>query len=357
MTRKNNQSNEKNNHQDNLVDCKEIKIDEELYDENINIKLEDTSDLISHTNQDEDKEDHIKNTSSALILHPKQTTLQKYLAKIAKIPSLSQEEEFKLAIAYTQNNDVEAAHRLVRSHLKLVAKIALSYKNYNIPTIDMISEGNIGLLRAVDKYNPNLGYRLSTYAMWWIRASIQNYILYSWSMVRSITTSAKKKLFLSLRKLKKHIINSHDVDNTQEYAKIAKELNFSIKEVIAMEDRINSPDVSLYQEINQDSSSPKQLIDTIETNQQTQESKIIALQEKSIQKKMLNDALSILNERELKVLKSRNLVEKPITLEVLSKELNISKERVRQIEESAIKKIKKYILQIKQDNIKYTKQI
>lgn len=271
--------------------------------------------------------------------------LQKYLATISKIPSLSKEEEFNLAVAYIEKKDLNAAHKLILSHLKLVAKIAFSYKNYNIPTIDMISEGNIGLLKAVDKYNPQLGYRLSTYSMWWIKAAIQDYILKTWSMVKTITTLPHKKVFLALRRLKKRIINVHINSHPEEYRKIAEDLNLSIKEVLDMEDRIlKNTDVSIYEQIGyQNEDSEKQLIDTLPAPGPTQEVRLIEYQKNVEQKLMLKEALNILNPRELDIIKSRNLVETPSTLNDLSKRFNISQERVRQIEEHALKKIKKYI--------------
>ena len=285
--------------------------------------------------------------------------LQKYLATISKIPSLSKEEEFNLAVAYIEKKDLNAAHKLILSHLKLVAKIAFSYKNYNIPTIDMISEGNIGLLKAVDKYNPLLGYRLSTYSIWWIKAAIQDYILKTWSMVKTMTTLPHKKVFLALKKLKKRIINAHINSHPEEYKKIAEDLNLSIKDVIDMEDRIlKNRDVSIYEQIgHQSEGSEKQLIDTLPAPGPTQEVRLIEYQKDVEQKRVLREALNILNPRELYIIRSRNLVENPSTLNDLSKRFNISQERVRQIEEHALKKIKKYIFEKNFYNTKKQYQI
>lgn len=294
---------------------------------------------IEEYNVEEGKSEHVALPSIS------SSSLQQYLAKISKIPSLTREEELLLAISYIEKKDINSAHKLILSHLKLVAKIAFSYKNYNIPTIDMISEGNIGLLKAVDKYNPQLGYRLSTYAIWWIKAAIQDYILKSWSMVKTITTLPHKKLFLALRKLKKRIINVHVSSHPEEYNKIAEDLNLSIKEVIEMENRLlKNADVSIYQQIGyQGETNEKQLIDTLPAPGPTQEIKLIEYQKTMTQKLMLKEALHILNPRELDIIKSRNLVEHPATLNDLSKRFNISQERVRQIEEHALKKMKKYI--------------
>ena len=286
-----------------------------------------------------------KQTSNAIVAIPTiKNSLSQYLLNVSKIPSLTAEEEFAFAISYIEKCDRKAAHKLILSHLKLVVKIAFTYKNYNIPTIDMISEGNLGLLRAVSKFNPKLGFRLSTYAIWWIKAAIQEYILKSWSAVKTVTTKEQKKLFLALRKLRKQIINVHISNHPEEYKKIAEDLNISVKEVIDMEDRMLSPDISLNKNISSDNQELKtELIDTIPTKHTTQETELIEYQDKNRQKKLLEEALTKLQPRELEIFQSRNFNEKPVTLEKLSIKFEISKERVRQIEVKAIEKIKKYV--------------
>lgn len=285
-----------------------------------------------------------ENNSPVLALVPQVTdNLQQYIKKVMKIPSLTKEEELELAIAYIEKQDLKAAHKLILSHLKLVVKIALSYKS-NSPVMDMISEGNLGLLKAVDKFNPNFGYRLSTYAMWWIKATIQDYILKSWSAVKTVTNANQKKLFLTLIKLKKRIANLHISNHPEKYEQIANELNLSIKDVLSMETRINNQDVSLYQKIGyNDDGRETQLVSTIPSEYISQEKKVLYQNEENFRKKIFNKALSTLNERELYIIKARNLSERSETLESLSKKLNISKERVRQIETKSIEKIKNYI--------------
>jgi RNA polymerase sigma-32 factor len=269
------------------------------------------------------------------------TVLSAYLRKINQFPSLSPEEEFLLAKNYVEKGDLEAAHKLITSHLKLVAKIALSHRNYNVPVIDLISEGNIGLMRAVKKYNPNMGNRLSTYAMWWIKAMIQDHVMKSWSLVKSITTSEQKKLFFMLRKLKQKIARTHERISYEEYEQIAKELKIEPSEVRKMDARWSSSDLSL----NQPKGTPeegKELIDFVPESKPNQEIALVSKQEAQIKQKILAQALETLQERELYILKSRHLTSKPLTLQELSDKLNISKERVRQIESGALSKMRKY---------------
>ncbi len=270
------------------------------------------------------------------------TALSSYLRKINQFPSLSGEEEFLLAKNYLEKGDLEAAHKLITSHLKLVAKIALAHRNYNIPVIDLISEGNIGLMRAVKKYNPHMGHRLSTYAMWWIKAMIQDHVMKSWSLVKSITTSEQKKLFFMLRKLKKKIARTHARISHEEYEQIAKELKIQTSEVIEMDSRWSNSDISLNQP-KSTSEDGRELIDFVPENKPNQEIALVTKQEAQMKQKLLGEALAILQERELYILKNRHLSNSPLTLQDLSDELKISKERVRQIESQALFKMKKYV--------------
>ncbi len=270
------------------------------------------------------------------------TALSSYLRKINQFPSLSAEEEFLLAKNYLEKGDLEAAHKLITSHLKLVAKIALSHRNYNVPVIDLISEGNIGLMRAVKKYNPDMGHRLSTYAMWWIKAMIQDHVMKSWSLVKSITTSEQKKLFFILRKLKQKIARTHERISHEEYEQIAKELKIEASEVREMDARWSSSDLSLNQPKGT-SDEGKELIDFVPESKPNQEIALANKQEAQIKQQLLTKALASLQERELYILKSRHLTSKPLTLQELSDKLNISKERVRQIESGALSKMRKYV--------------
>lgn len=270
----------------------------------------------------------------------------KYLQEINKIPSLSQEEEFSLAKAYLEQNDLEAAQKLVSSHLKLVAKIAVSYKNYGLPIPELVSEGNLGLLQAVKKYNPDLGFRLSTYAMWWIKASIQEYVLRSWSLVKIGTTTAQKKLFFSLNKIKRKITNLYSRSVTdQDFIQIAEELGVSHSDVIEMNSRLSGADLSLNSTINsKDDSSQTEMIEFLPEGRPSQEASLINQQEAMNKHTMLTQAMKILNPREFEILSARKLKDLPITLDELSIKYSISKERVRQIENKAFEKIQSFIL-------------
>ncbi len=267
-----------------------------------------------------------------------------YLQEINKIPSLTQEEEFLLSKAYLDSNDIEAAHKLVSSHLKLVAKIAMRYKNYGLPILEVISEGNLGLMQAVKKYNPDLGFRLSTYAMWWIKASIQEYVLRSWSLVKIGTTAAQKKLFFSLGKIKHKITNLYSRSVCeQDFPQIAEELGVTAKEVSEMNLRLTGGDLSLNQPINMQENKVERM-ELLAENRPTQELAMISRQEASNKMQLLKSAMQILNPRELQILTERKLQDLPATLDVLSNKYNISKERVRQIENKAFEKIQSFIL-------------
>ncbi|QEK39875.1 RNA polymerase factor sigma-32 [Candidatus Sneabacter namystus] len=271
-----------------------------------------------------------------------QNALTVYLGKVNSIPSLSEEEELRLATAYVKDKDSKAAHTLILSHLKLVAKVALSYRNYNIPVVDLIAEGNMGLLRAVQKFNPDLSYRLSTYALWWIKSMIQDYILKSWSLVKIVTTAEQKKLFFALRKLKRKIADSHSVISHEEYKKIAEELKIDLSQVYLMENRISSTDTSINQP-SVNSTSGKELSELLPEKKPNQEIILVEKQETEMKKKLLAEAMLTLNDREKFVLQARKIKEKVHTLEEISNKLKISKERVRQIEKAALTKMKKYI--------------
>ena len=271
--------------------------------------------------------------------------LYKYLQEVNKLPSLSHEEEYMLAKSYLENQDLSAAHKLVTSHLKLVAKIALSYKNYGLPSTELISEGNLGLMHAVKKFNPELGFRLSTYAMWWIKAAIQEYILKSWSLVKLGTTSAQKKLFFSLGKIKNKIRISKARDiNDQDYQEIADNLGVSKYEVQEMDQRLSNSDISLNSPAGREDTE-SELLEFIPETRPSQEFMLTVKEESIIRRKMLFNALKTLKERELYILEERRLKEVPATLDELSKKFHISKERVRQIENKAFEKIQLVMMQ------------
>jgi RNA polymerase sigma-32 factor len=268
----------------------------------------------------------------------------KYLREINNIPSLSKEEEFLLAKNYLEQNDIEAAHKLVSSHLKLVAKIAMQYKNYGLPVTELVSEGNIGLMQAVKKYDPDLGFRLSTYAMWWIKASIQEYVLKSWSLVKIGTTAAQKKLFFSLGKVKHKITNAYARSmNHTDYEDVAADLGVSVKEVAEMSQRLSGPDLSLNRPANRDEET-SEMIDFLPEVKPSQEITLMNKQAMGNKLAVLSQAMKVLNEREVDILTARKLSEVPATLDALSMQYNISKERVRQIENRAFEKVQSFVL-------------
>ena len=268
----------------------------------------------------------------------------RYLREINSIPSLTKEEEFLLAKNYLENNDLEAAHKLVSSHLKLVAKIAMKYKNYGLPVTELVSEGNMGLMQAVKKYDPELGFRLSTYAMWWIKASIQEYVLKSWSLVKIGTTSAQKKLFFSLGKIKHRIVNSYArAINAQDYKEMAEELGVSEKEVAQMDMRMSGPDISLNRPASREDDG-MEVMELLPEQKPNQEIALLKKQDMSNKKLILAQGMQVLNEREAKILTARKLSDSPETLDSLSIAYNISKERIRQIETRAFEKLQTYVL-------------
>jgi len=267
----------------------------------------------------------------------------RYLQEINKVPSLTHEEEFMLAKAYLDNHDITAAHKLVTSHLKLVAKIALSYKNYGLPIVDLVSEGNLGLMQAVKKYDPDTGNRLSTYAMWWIRASIQEYILKSWSLVKIGTTAAQKKLFFSLRKIKNKLSQTYSRSiSDSDMGEVAEMVGVNEKEAREMNNRLSGPDSSLNATVSADSDNKVEAIDFLPDSSPSQELALSSRQQSQLRRSILFEALSKLNEREAYIIKARKLKESPATLDDLSHYFGISKERVRQIEARAFEKLQQY---------------
>ncbi|WP_339047417.1 RNA polymerase sigma factor RpoH [Candidatus Mesenet endosymbiont of Phosphuga atrata] len=269
--------------------------------------------------------------------------ITQYIGRVQAFPMLSQEDEVKLAKNWYESHDIKAAHKLITSHLRFVVKIAMTFKNYGLSLMEMIMEGNIGLIHAVKKFNPNLGFRFSTYAIWWVKASIKEYILKSWSFVKIGTTQAQRKLFFSLRKTKKKILGctGNGILGKEEVKLIAEECSVSEQDVIEMNDRLMCRDKSLNSLIGD--SSDRELQDIIPSHQPNQEVIYTEKEEQQLRSDILNAAFSTLDERARDILTSRHLNGKNETLEILSKRYSVSKERIRQIEEQAIAKIKKFV--------------
>lgn len=266
--------------------------------------------------------------------------LARYLEEIRKFPMLDPEEEYMLAKRWKEHGDVEAAHRLVTSHLRLVAKIAMGYRGYGLPLSEIISEGNIGLMQAVKRFDPDRGYRLATYAMWWIRAAIQEYILHNWSLVKIGTTSAQKKLFFNLRRLKSRLQELEDGDLSPEAVKqIAETLDVTEQEVIEMNRRLGGPDHSLNTFLREDSDTEWQ--DWLVDERATAEEAVAEAEEMDFRRRLLEQAIHVLNDRERHILTERRLREPPTTLEELSRQYGVSRERIRQIEVRAFEKLQK----------------
>ena len=266
--------------------------------------------------------------------------LNRYLAEIKKFPILAPEEEYMLAKRWTEHQDTDAAARLVNSHLRLVAKIAMGYRGYGLPVGELISEGNVGMMQAVKRFDPDRGFRLATYAMWWIRAAIQEYILHSWSLVKMGTTAAQKKLFFNLRRLKAQMSALDEGDlKSEQVEKIAKALQVPENDVISMNRRLASPDHSLNAPVRADSEGEWQ--DWLVDDAETQESELADREDLTNRRMLLGEALKSLNERERHILIERRLKDEPTTLEELSQQYNISRERVRQIEVRAFEKLQK----------------
>ncbi len=268
--------------------------------------------------------------------------LSAYLAQIKKFPMLDAEEEYMLAKNWKEKGNLKSAEKLVTSHLRLVAKIAMGYKGYGLPVNEMISEGNVGLMQAVKKFEPEKGFRLATYAMWWIKASIQEYILRSWSLVKIGTTTAQKKLFFNLKKIKNQIAPRSEGDlRNEQVSKIANKLNVSEKEVVSMNRRLAGKEHSLNAPIGEDGD---QWQDWLVDKEMDQELKLAQQEEMNQRKDLLKDSIKILNDREKEILYARRLTDYPLTLENLSQKYNISRERIRQIENKAFEKLQKHML-------------
>ncbi len=266
--------------------------------------------------------------------------LARYLQEIRKFPMLEQEEEYMLAKRWREHDDIEAAHKLVTSHLRLVAKIAMGYRGYGLPVGELISEGNLGMMQAVKRFDPERGFRLATYAMWWIRAAIQEYILHSWSLVKMGTTAAQKKLFFNLRKIKGQMQAIEEGDMPPEtVTEIARRLSVTEDDVVSMNRRLSAPDHSLNAPLRDDSDGEWQ--DWLVDDSESQEHMLAEKEELNNRRQLLADAMKSLNERERHILTERRLKDGPTTLEQLSQVYGISRERVRQIEVRAFEKLQK----------------
>lgn len=272
------------------------------------------------------------------------STLSSYIERVSKLPYLSQEEEYMLARRLIEKQDLDAAHQLVTSHLRLVVKIALGFRGYGLPLLEMISEGNIGLMQAVKKFDPEKGFRLSTYAIWWIRASIQEYILRSWSLVKIGTTAAQKKLFFNLRKLKNRL---HKLDNKAltpaDVKTIAAELSVNEDDVWEMDSRLSNSDQSLNSPISEYDDNSGELLDLVAQDGDSHEVVLAENQDVFRKKQLLSLAMKQLNQREREIIMARRLSETPATLDYLSQFYGISKERVRQIENRAVEKLQELV--------------
>ena len=266
-----------------------------------------------------------------------------YLAQIKKFPMLDAEEEYMLAKNWKERGNLKSAHKLVTSHLRLVAKIAMGYRGYGLPVGELISEGNIGLMQAVKKFDPDKGFRLATYAMWWIKASIQEYVLRSWSLVKMGTTAAQKKLFFNLKKMKQQIAPREEGDLKKEQVEIISDkLNVKPEEVVSMNRRMMSQEKSLNDPIKSDEKSEWQ--DWIVDQNLDQELYVAQQQELGEKKSLLYQSIKILSDREREIIEARKLLDKPKTLDELSKKYSISRERIRQIETKAFEKLQKAML-------------
>ncbi len=269
--------------------------------------------------------------------------LSNYLSQIKKFPMLSAEEEYMLAKSWRDRGDLKSAQKLITSHLRLVAKIAMGYRGYGLPVSEMVSEGNIGLMQAVKKFEPEKGFRLATYAMWWIKASIQEYILRSWSLVKMGTTTAQKKLFFNLKKIKNQLASNNYGDLKKEHVQeISKRLNVKEEEVVSMNRRLTGKEKSLNDPIKDEDGSEWQ--DWIVDEKIDNELKISHDQEFTKRKKLMEESMSVLNQREKEILTARKLSEDSATLEDLSKKYKVSRERIRQIESKAFEKLQKAML-------------
>jgi RNA polymerase sigma-32 factor len=280
-------------------------------------------------------------------------SLNRYLSEIRKFPVLTAEQEYMLAKRYHDHEDPEAAAQLVTSHLRLVAKIAMGYRGYGLPVSDLISEGNVGLMQGVKKFEPDRGFRLATYAMWWIKASIQEFILRSWSLVKMGTTAAQKKLFFNLRRMKKQLEAYEDSDlHPDDVAKIAKDLGVPEQEVINMNRRMMmGGDASLNVSLRGDDEGSGQWQDWLQDDSPLQDTVVAEAEEAKFRHAMLVEAMDSLNDREKHILVERRLTDDPQTLEELSQEYNVSRERIRQIEVRAFEKLQKAMQRIAGDKL------
>jgi len=291
----------------------------------------------------------IKTIASNLPSIEVEGSLSSYLTQIKKFPMLSAEEEYMLAKSWKDRGDLKSAQKLVTSHLRLVAKIAMGYRGYGLPVSEMVSEGNIGLMQAVKKFEPEKGFRLATYAMWWIKASIQEYVLRSWSLVKMGTTVAQKKLFFNLKKIKNQLSANNAGDlKTEHVEEISKRLNVKKEEVVSMNRRLLGKEKSLNDPIKGEDGTEWQ--DWIVDNKTDQELKLSHEQEFSQKKKLMDNSMSILNPREKEILTARRLSDDVATLEELSKKYKVSRERIRQIETRAFEKLQKAMLNAAKSN-------
>ncbi len=266
--------------------------------------------------------------------------LNRYLQEIRRFPMLEPEEEYMLAKRWVEDQDTEAAHKMVTSHLRLAAKIAMGYRGYGLPQAEVISEANVGLMQAVKRFDPDKGFRLATYAMWWIRASIQEYILRSWSLVKLGTTSAQKKLFFNLRKAKAKIGALEDGDlRPENVAQIAHDLNVSEEEVISMNRRLSGGDASLNAMVGSDGDGSTEWQDWLEDEDADQATSYAERDELEVRRELLARAMDVLNDREKDILTQRRLLDSPVTLEELSEHYGVSRERIRQIEVRSFEKL------------------
>lgn len=271
--------------------------------------------------------------------------LARYFREIWAFPLLTPDEEYRFAVRFREDGDIESAHRLVTSHLRLVAKIAAGYRGYGLPMADLIAEGNIGLMKAVKKFEPERGFRLATYAMWWIRAAITEYILRSWSMVKLGTLAAQKKLFFSLGRIKRQLELTNDGGlDPEQAARVAEALDVSTRDVLDMDSRMASPDVSLNAPRGRDEDGGSEFIEVLLDEGPSPEALTAASQEAELRRSLLQQALATLPERERHILAERHLSEEPMTLEELGKIYGISRERVRQLEARALERVKALVV-------------
>ena len=294
----------------------------------------------------------IKSEPMSVALISPDNNLGRYLDQIKKFPMLTSEDEYNLAKDWLDKNNTKAAHKLVTSHLRLVAKIAMGYRGYGLPVADLIAEGNIGMMHAVKKFDPERGFRLATYAMWWIKAAIQEFVLRSWSQVKIGTTASQKKLFFNLRKIKSKINALDDGDlSPNQVNHIAKSLDVSEDDVISMNRRMLGGDHSLNAQMNKNDGEETEWQDLLTDDRENQETLFEKHEEKTIRSKLMIDALNLLKSREKDIIIKRRLTDNPMTLEDLSQEYKVSRERIRQIENRAFEKLQE-AMKLKASEIK-----